>query len=594
MFLLSMDKVERKSLRNFPSDRSILQLGISPLSRTCSDYSAFDISVSYRIDTDFRVTDSEALLSSHFLHLDSSQNSLPGSSSSSPRPRPYLPIDQSQAYGSLSSFHTLPQPGQNLSSSPLTTLRNAPYMGSGGGPTTPPNQITTPAYAHMRSPSQTSLSRLKDAATTTPLPRRPSVTFMQPFKAPSLSSSPSLDPPLSPRPGSTRSSSGLARLSSLKESFIPPQPFTPVEDDTPPPSPSLDGVERKRYSSSFSALRERRESFQSTRLSNETQRRRFSGMSVSSQPAEEQSVSSGSLPNEDGDDVGLFLELVESRRELKTLASGSSQGELEKFRGLRDGYGALGDSVSGSIYIPRASPPAATIARSVGSGESPHTPVVRSRLSEGVILMEENAAAGKETRPKPSSTPLSLRATPSPQPSGTDDRVRDESLKIPSATEGVSGGAKPLDIPNSPSIRSWGATAAATHHRATSFTDRLNRRQQDQEISHQLLEDELASTGRRHSSSLGSLEGIPPSDSGRKLSNESPARAAGRGRPPSIRGGSVSRTQTPRGSLVGEAGAGVGNGQGSLRERFCSAFASGDDEGEELLFAMSDMMGDKR
>jgi hypothetical protein len=463
-------------------------------------------------------------------------------------------------------------------------------MGSGAGPTTPPNQITTP-YAHMRSPSQTSLSRLKDVATTTPLPRRPSVTFMQPFKAPSLASSPSFDPPSSPRPGSTRSSSGLARPSSLKESFIPPQPFTPVEDDTPPPSPSLDGVERKRYSSSFSARRERRESFQSTRLSNETQRRRFSGISVSSQPAEEQSVSSGSFPNEDGDDVGLFLELVESRRELKTLATGSPQGELDKFRVLRDGYGALGDSVSGSIYIPRASPPAATIARSVGSGESPHTPVVRSRLSEGVILMEENAAAGKETIPKPSSITRSLHDTqPSPLPSGTDDRARDESLKIPSISEGLSGGAKPLDIPNSPSIRSWGVTAATTHHRATSFTDRLNRRQQDQEISHQLLEDELDSTGRRHSSSLGSLEGIPPSDSSRKLSNESPARAAGRGR------GSVSRTQTPRGSLVGEAGVGVGNGQGSLRERFCSTFASGEegDEGEELLFAMSDMMGDKR
>ena len=319
-------------------------------------------------------------------------------------------------------------------------------------------------------------------------------------------------------------------------------------------------------------------------------------MSISSQPAEEQSVSSGSFPNEDGDDVGLFLQLVEGRRELKTVASGSPQGELDKFKGLRDGYGALGDSVSGSIYIPRASPPASMIARSVGSGESPHTPVVRSRLSEGVILMEENAAAGKDTTPKLSSKARALRDTPSPQTTGTDDRAQDESLKIPSAKKGISSGAKPLDIPNSPSIRSWGATAATTHHRATSFTDRLNRRQQDQEISHQLLEDELDSTGRRHSSSLGSLEGIPQSDSSKKLSNESPVRTAGRGRTPSIRGGSVSRTQTPRGSLVGEAGGGMGSGQGSLRERFCSAFAGGEegDEGEELLFAMSDMMGDKR
>ena len=69
----------------------------------------------------------------------------------------------------------------------------------------------------------------------------------------------------------------------------------------------------------------------------------------------------------------------------------------------------------------------------------------------------------------------------------------------------------------------------------------------------------------------------------------------GRGRTSSIRGGSVSRTQTPRGS-VGETSVTGGNGQGSLRERFCSTFAGGEEgeEGEELLFVMSDMMGDKR
>ena len=222
------------------------------------------------------------------------------------------------------------------------------------GPTTPPGQITTP-YSHIRSPSQTSLSRLKDTA---PLPRRPSVTFMQPFKVPSLSSSPSLDIPSSPRPGSTRSSSGLARPSSLKESFTP-QAFTTLEDDTPPPSPSLESGEKKRYSSSFSARRERRESFHSaSRLSSDIQRRRFSGMSISSKPEENEqgSISSGSFKGDEEEDVGLFLRMVEGRKELKTV-SGSTQEDLDKFRGLRDGYGALGDSVSGSIYIPRASPP---------------------------------------------------------------------------------------------------------------------------------------------------------------------------------------------------------------------------------------------
>lgn len=447
------------------------------------------------------------------------------------------------------------------------------------GPTTPPGQITTP-YSHIRSPSQTSLSRLKDTA---PLPRRPSVTFMQPFKVPSLSSSPSQDIPSSPRPRSTHSSSGLARPSSLKESFTP-QAFTSLEDDTPPPSPSLEGGEKKRYSSSFSARRERRESFHSTsRLSSDIQRRRFSGMSISSKPEENEqgSISSGSFKGDEEEDVGLFLRMVEGRKELKTV-SGTTQEDLDKFRGLRDGYGALGDSVSGSIYIPRASPPT-TIARSVGNGESPHTPVIRSRLSEGVILMEENARdTNKPTR----------RLTPPPTIPAVE---QDDTLKVPTS-EGVTGGAKPLDIPNSPSMRSWGGTAQAPHHRATSFNaeHRLSnrRQQQDQDISHQLLEDELDSAGRRLSSSLGSLEGIPPSDNScfhrRKSSNE-------RGKGTSVQGASSSRTQTSKGSLVEQSGSST-IGQGSLREKFCSTFAGGEegDEGEELLFAMSDMMGDKR
>lgn len=531
---------------------------------------AFDISVKYRLETDFRVNDAEALLSDHFLNLDSSQTSLPGSISSSPRPRPYaLQTDQSQAYGSLSSFHTLPQPGQNLSSSPLTTLRNAPYMGQAGLlPSTPPQQITTP-YVAERSPSQTSLSRLKDA--NAGLPRRPSVTFMQPFKAPSLSSSPA-DVPPSPRPGSTRS---MARPSSLKESF------TPFEDETPPASPSLEG-ERKRYSSSFSVRRERRESFRSEG----PPRRRFSGISVSSQKGleETESVSSGSY-KDDEEDVGLFLKMVESRRELKGHSTGGMS-DLERFKGLREGYGALGDSVNGSIYVSRVSPPTG---RSVGSGESPHTPVVRSRLSEGVSSMEQPSE--QERTPTPSQPAMS---------------ERDDTLKVPTTTTtastnenvmGPGGATKPLDIPNSPSMRSW----ANPHHRATSFTDR--RIQQDQDVSNRLLEEDLDSTsGRRHSSSLGSslMEGFMPLEMAIRphvTSNESPhARNVTRGRPATIRArssGSGGKDQTASTERPGS----INSVQGaSLREKFYSAFAGGEegDEGEELLFAMSDMMGDKR
>lgn len=408
---------------------------------------------------------------------------------------------------------------------------------------------------------------------------------MQPFKAPSLASSPSQhDIPSSPRPGSTRSLSGVIKPSSLKESFTPAQYAVALEDDTPPASPS-DG-ERKRYSSSFSARRERRESFHGASRT-EGIRRRFSGVSINSRNEEDTaapgSVSSGSFRDEE-EDVGLFLRMVEGRRELKSpVATGAGVlNDLDRFKGLKEGYGALGDSVSGSIYIPRASPPLPTsVPRSIGSGESPHTPVVRSRLSEGVSMMEETAREEARVSRQREETPPEEREAQRKE-------ERECTLTVPSSltAEGVTSGAKPLDIPNSPSVRGWGGAAQLSHHRATSFTDRLARRQQqDQEISQQILEDELE-PAPRHSSSLGSLEGIPSLDHRRKSSTES-AGPRIRGRPTPVRGSSRGR-----GSINGEQ---PNNGQGSLRERFCNTFAGEEgDEGEELLFAMSDMMGDKR
>ena len=324
---------------------------------------------------------------------------------------------------------------------------------------------------------------------------------------------------------------------------------------------------------------------------------------MSSKPEEEASVSSGSLKGDEEDDVGLFLLMVEHHKELKSFGAGmnSPTGDLDRLRGMRDGYGALGDSVSGSIYIPRASPPATSHARmSIGSGESPHTPVVRSRLSEGVILMEENRHAATPPSPVPVAR-ASAAPTTTANTTTTSSMDEGDTLKVPTSTDKVMGAAKPLDIPNSPNMRSWGGT---TQPRATSFTDhRLNRNirtQQDQEISHELLEDELDST-RRHSSSLGSLEGIPQSANSsfhrRKSSNESAVRAvraAPMGRRESSGGGGVAPSSTTMGSVKEAVGIG---GQGSLREKFYNALTGAGeegDEGEELLFAMSDMIGDKR
>lgn len=159
-----------------------------------SPVGAFCISVTYREQCDFRVDDSESLLSSHFMASDdryfkpslsprrasrSEQEHVPGSL---PVRRKYMDDrqDPAQAYGSLSTFHGEGQPG----TSPLTALRGAQWPGGGRSPMESPPQKLPPN--HRTAQGSKSSLRSNEVPTYT---RRTSVSF-QPFKAGSLASSP--------------------------------------------------------------------------------------------------------------------------------------------------------------------------------------------------------------------------------------------------------------------------------------------------------------------------------------------------------------------------------------------------------------------
>ena len=154
----------------------------------------FAISVSYRKNCDFRVDDSESLLSSHFItqdHLRPSSRqrmtsrpsalaaargepgSLPTVNTSLPQRPEYV-----AAYGSLSSFHQVAAP-QGVS--PLSTLRAAADMQrtpSGG------SLMDRPQTGRSIQGSMASLRADGLSAS-----RRGSISF-SPFKSPSLSASP--------------------------------------------------------------------------------------------------------------------------------------------------------------------------------------------------------------------------------------------------------------------------------------------------------------------------------------------------------------------------------------------------------------------
>ncbi len=401
----------------------------------------FSIRVTYRSNCDFRIDDSEALLSSQFMGMDEQffEPSLgrkdgetrngrnvtaPGIEAGSlPQKRrdvADLPA-QGQAYGSLSTFHHV---GPPAGSSPLSALRAARDL-----ITPSPTDLPSQRPSANRS-SQGSRSSLRSADGTPGVGRRPSVSFM-PFKTPSLSASPLQGEPLTasmPR-GSIGRSSTLGSLAEARQpSRLTPHGSVPSQrspvaveraiqsssSSSPKPAPI------SRYSSSFGHRRAKLSVGGGSRTDDDNNSSgKASVTSSTAQPgsgvlAEGGAASSGSIPTDD-DNISEFLKMLDQKKDLKSFRAPHNQdtadastkrttAALTKFQRMRDSNAALSDSMSSSLLLHRSSssssrqlssvPPmvaGTSISTSSSPGKpisphTPHTPAIPSRLSANSII----------------------------------------------------------------------------------------------------------------------------------------------------------------------------------------------------------------
>ncbi|KAI9818786.1 MAG: autophagy protein 13 [Pycnora praestabilis] len=421
----------------------------------------FSIQVSYRSNCDFRVDDSEAFLSSHFMgddehffrpSLGRADEQQPGYSAggkeigSLPSQQRHFDSrpDRSQAYGSLSTFH---QAGAPTGSSPISALRAVRDLNA----RSPTDSLPQKIPPSNRS-AQSSKSSLRSVEGAPGMPRRPSVSFM-PFKAPSLSASPShaeqMPPP--PLPGSLGRTSTLSGLSNLTQArnrtslgALSPSSLrsAPISSETaiassgsssPKPAPIT------RYSSSFGHRRARLSSGGGSKTEDDNNSSgkgsRASLTSSAAQPgsgilAEGGGGSSSSIPTDD-DNISDFIKLLETKKDLKSFHATSDSAAadastrrttaaLSKFQRMRDSNAALSDSMSSSLLLHRSSssssrqltsvPPmvagnSMSTSSSPGkpiSPHTPHTPAIPSRLSANSIVAsyEQPHRSRGGTRPR--------------------------------------------------------------------------------------------------------------------------------------------------------------------------------------------------
>ncbi|QSZ36004.1 hypothetical protein DSL72_007128 [Monilinia vaccinii-corymbosi] len=388
--------------------------------------------VTYRNDCNFRVDDSESLLSSRFMGADEHffTPSLAARGDSGRRRSMKQPemgslptnkqlADDSgplQTYGSLSTFHGNAAP---RGSSPISALRAQRTMGS--DTSSPPVGSLPPSRPFLG--SKGSLKSLEGIT----LARRPSLSF-QPFKAGSLSSSPSratyAGETIPASPGSLPRVSGISALAQARNrsSLTAGMPATlrggpAVSDNATPTSVSSSPKPAPiaRYSSSFTHRRGRSSYGGASKVGDDDQG--SSGkqsLSSSAQPGSGMLAeagtggSSGSLQTDD-DNISEFLKLLDSKKTLRSFEpSGDASrkratAQLSKFQSMRESHSALTDSMASSTLLQRSSssssrqlsgvPPmvAATsfsVCSSPGkpiSPHTPHTPAIPSRLSANSI-----------------------------------------------------------------------------------------------------------------------------------------------------------------------------------------------------------------
>ncbi|CAZ83349.1 unnamed protein product [Tuber melanosporum] len=495
------------------------------------------VRVSYRQNCDFRVDDSEALLSSQFLNLDEhffrpppaprnpsqpsrrEMSSLPSAGMNQP-PR----SEFNQTYGSLSSFH---QQGTNpIGASPLSALRSAAEMADRASPTGSPIERPTTGLRSMHG-SKASLRSVDGGGAQ----RRSSVSFMQPFKSPSLSASPANSEQVasSPRTSLNRVSAPVAPLHRQRPSLgamppssgkMPPPSFEPISAQhaipisNAGPSP-LAAQPMTRITSSFGSRRPRIASGAS-RTDDDNNSSGKASYSSSAAPGSGLYADTGANSNEDLQ-IRDFMRLLANGQNQTLKSFGNSSGEasskrtgnaLSKYQKMRDSHISMADSISSSLLLQPSSPSPSTSSRHLSnvpammpstefsssslpgkpiSPHTPHTPAIPSRLSAG--LTAQHASRHGDQQGHSGRISLGSGDRPERTPSS---RASSSSRLTTAAT------TSPLDIPSSP--RPFGP------RRSNSVSQQQQRLDSDS-----LGFDPLVPYGpeMRQSASLGSIDTAP-------------------------------------------------------------------------------------
>ncbi|KAJ5923213.1 hypothetical protein N7454_008458 [Penicillium verhagenii] len=387
----------------------------------------FSVEVSYRTNCDFRIDDSEALLSSRFMGADDEifRPSLPKEETIRPNPEVgSVPVerrtvenpDRSRAYGSLSTFH---QVGPAAGASPISALRAARDAGAvSPSPTDSDYKKLLPA-AKIAATGRAG-GKLAGEGGSSNFTRRPSVSFPH-FKAGSLSDSrgTSVDSRVMPPPSSAAS----ARRPTLMTDQVIPSSTSA----SPKPAPI------SRFSSSFSHRRARPSSGGTHKIEDDNSSGKASATSSNVQPgsgllADVTGTSAESI-HADDENISEFLKFLDQKKDLMnrppstgSQLSGSrkptaTSTALARFQQMRDSNAALSDSMSASVQLQRLSissskqlsgvPPmvagtSISTASSPGkpiSPHTPHTPAIRSRLSSNSVVDDINTEHnGREPR----------------------------------------------------------------------------------------------------------------------------------------------------------------------------------------------------
>lgn len=367
-------------------NQSLVQGADCPIDKHCfhsvdTPAGRFAMAVEYRRDCDFRVDDSEALLSSQFLTSDHGLFNRPQSS------LPSEVVRRAARQGSLPLAHAHPVHMSGAQS----------YL---------PHSLTS----EVRPASNTSLTRSD---------RRPSTALIQPFKTPSLSASPSLEHlSSSPRQSpSTPSSMSIERTRSANHLLIQRVPSS-LGESSPCAvfgSPRQNQAPQlvKRYSSSFG---QRKGSFTLRRRTSQSYSEYMANLESSTTRGSSRSPAMLIPPDVDDEEVGAFISLLDRRTPLagthfkdettaasRILSASSAQKathDLLKFQRLKDSHMVLVDSLMQSTIAQenastettsskRPSPPSVSVpmlSTSPSKQISPHTPAIPSRLSESSVM----------------------------------------------------------------------------------------------------------------------------------------------------------------------------------------------------------------